>query len=73
MSARGIKRRIFAAVILILCATGSVFFWNRGSFDLFEFSFNLGVAGVGFLVLHHRWKAKEARELTPGKVEDIFS
>jgi len=67
-----IRRRIFAAVLLLAFATGSVFFWNDGEFDFPQFSVNIVVAIAGFAWLHFRWRAQEQRALTPGKVKDIF-
>lgn len=73
MTARPLVRRLLAAMILLVFATGSVLFWNRGGFDTVQFAINLGVATLGMLWLHLRWRAREARELTPSKAKDIFS
>ena len=68
-----ILRRILAALVLVVFAIGSALYWNDWRFDLRVLSINLIVACVGFLVLHRRWKRREARILTPDKAKDIFS
>nr|WP_298928524.1 hypothetical protein [uncultured Erythrobacter sp.] len=68
-----IKRRIFTALALLAFAIGSVLYRNDGQFNLAEFGLNLILASIGFLFLHHRWKRKEARIVTPQKARDIFS
>ncbi|MBV7260145.1 hypothetical protein [Erythrobacter crassostreae] len=68
-----IKRRILAAFLLMGFAIGSPLFWNDGSWDNFDFGINLILASFGFLFLHHRWKRREARMLTPTRARDIFS
>lgn len=73
MISKALQRRLVAAILLLGFATGSVLFWNDGGFDLGQFAINLVVAVAGFAFLHHRWRAKERRALTPRKVEDIFS
>ena len=67
------RRRLVAALLLLGFATGSVFFWNGGNFDLTQFAINLTVAIIGFVLLHFRWREQERRELSPKKVKDIFS
>lgn len=68
-----IKRRIFAAIALFAFAIGSVLFWHDGEFDLFSFGLNLILASIGFLFLHHRWKRREAKIVSPNQARDIFS
>ena len=70
---RFILRRVLAAIILLAFAIGSVLFWNRGQFDYVQLSINLLVTALGMVWLHLRWREKERRELTPGKVKGIFS
>lgn len=73
MMSRALLRRLFAALILVGFAVGSVLFWNNGRFDALQFGFNSIVAVVGFIWLHIRWRAKERAAMTPSKVKDIFS
>lgn len=68
-----IKRRLIAAVLLLVFATGSPLLWNNGVFDALHFGVNFALAGIGFLVLHHKWKHREDRMVTPDKARDIFS
>ncbi|MDA9918561.1 hypothetical protein N9D37_01560 [Erythrobacter sp.] len=68
-----IKRRIFAAILLLAFAIGSPLFWSDGDLNMMEFGINLILASVGFLFLHHRWKRKEAKRLSPNQARDIFS
>ena len=68
-----IKRRIFAAILLYGFAVGSVWFWRGWPLDPFLTSINLGVATLGLLILHRRWKKQEAQIVTPTKAKDIFS
>ena len=68
-----IRRRFLAAAILLIAAVGSAYYWNDGAFDLATISANLIAASLGFLFLHHKWKAQEARTMTPKKAKDIFS
>ena len=70
---RFILRRLLAALVLVAFAIGSVLFWNRGEVDYAQLSINLAVAAIGMIWLHIRWREKERRELTPGKVKGIFS
>ena len=70
---RFVLRRVLAAFLLLAFAIGSVLFWNRGEFDYAQLSINLAVAAIGLIWLHIRWREKELRELTPGKVKGIFS
>ncbi|MCK0128122.1 hypothetical protein [Erythrobacter sp. F6033] len=68
-----IMRRILTAIALLAFAIGSVLYRNDGAFDLADFGVNLILGSMGFLFLHHRWKRKEARVVTPQKARDIFS
>ncbi|MFL0356334.1 hypothetical protein ACI5KX_07610 [Erythrobacter sp. GH1-10] len=68
-----IKRRLYAAIVLLAFAIGSVLFWNDGEFDLFAFGLNLIFASIGFVILHHRWKRQEAGRISPSRAKDIFS
>lgn len=68
-----IKRRILAAVLLLAFATGSPLYWNGGAWDTFDFGINLVLASIGFLMLHHKWKRREDKLVTPRKARDIFS
>ncbi|MEM6477066.1 MAG: hypothetical protein AAF687_12950 [Pseudomonadota bacterium] len=67
------RRRIFAALVLFGVALGSALYWNDGKIDLTLLAINIAAASIGFSWLHHRWKRKEARIITPQKAEDIFS
>ena len=68
-----IRRRLLAIFILLTAAIGSSLYWNDGAFDLATTSANLIAASLGFLFLHHKWKAQEAEAMTPKKAKDIFS
>ena len=68
-----IRRRIFAALVQLSVAVGSALYWNDGEIVLPVLGFNIAAASMGFLWLHHRWKRKEERIITPKKAEDIFS
>ncbi|GMN03595.1 hypothetical protein [Erythrobacter sp. MTPC3] len=68
-----LRKRLLAAVIIVVFAIGSVLFRNNGNFDLASFGLNLILGSIGFLFLHHRWKKREARTITPEKARDIFS
>ena len=73
VTSRPILRRVIAAIILLAFAVGSVMFWNRGAVDPIQLGINLGLATLGMVWLHLRWRKRERRELTPSKVKDIFS
>lgn len=68
-----LKRRIVAAVLLLGAA--AVATWLRAPSEYFwiELGLNLTIAWAAFGVLHFRWRAREERQITPDKAEDIFS
>lgn len=68
-----LKRRFVAAVLLM--GTAAAVTWLRSSGGQFwiELGLNLLAAWAAFGFLHFRWRAREEREMTPDKVEDIFS
>ncbi|MBV7266831.1 hypothetical protein [Erythrobacter ani] len=68
-----IRRRIFAAAILVVFAVGSALYWNDGAADWMLLGINLAAAGVGLMVLHFRWRPRERRPLSRQKAKDIFS
>ena len=68
-----IKRRLFAALALIVFAIGSSLFWNEGKIEWLSMSSNQFAALIGFLFLHFRWRGRERRALTPKQAQDIFS
>lgn len=68
-----IRRRLFAALALLVFAVGSALFWNDWRIDLGVLAINLFVASAGFLLLHLRWRRAERHALTPRRVKDIFS
>lgn len=68
-----IRRRIFAAIVLLVFAIGSALYWNDGEIVLPVLGANLVAGSVGFLWLHHRWKRREERQITAKQAEDIFS
>ncbi len=68
-----IKRRIFAAIALIAFAIGSSLFWNDGAVKWVSIGINLGAALLGFILLHFKWRAREKREVSPKKAQEIFS
>ena len=68
-----ILRRVLALIVLIGAAIGSALYWNDWRLDATTIAVNLMVAGIGFVYLHHKWKDREARAMTPKKAKDIFS
>ena len=68
-----IRRRILAFLALYGAASGSALYWDDGEFEWMTLGANLLAATIGFVWLHYRWKAREARTMTPKKVKDIFS
>lgn len=76
MIGKPLLRRFLAAIVLYGCAIGSVVFWHAGDplrAHLPLILLNSGFATIGLLVLHLRWKRREARMLTPDRVRNIFS
>lgn len=72
MNTRAIKRRIIAAILLYGFAIGSVLFWREGQFDPVMLAINVGVASLGIVFLHFKWRRREV-PVSPKKVKDIFS
>ena len=68
-----IRRRIVAAVLLYGFAIGSALYWNDWQVDRVAIGINVILAAICFMVLHRRWKRKEAKIVTPKKARDIFS
>ena len=68
-----IRRRIFAFLALYGAAIGSALYWTDGEFDWLTLGGNVLGATIGFVWLHYRWKAQEARIMTPKNFKDIFS
>ena len=62
-----IKRRIYAAIILLAVAIGSSLFWTG------EVSWtNIIIAMFGVLLLHFRWRQQERKMLTPRDAGKVF-
>ncbi|MEL7197361.1 MAG: hypothetical protein AAGL10_03515 [Pseudomonadota bacterium] len=72
MTARARNRRIIAALLLYGFAVGSVLYWRDGAFDPVMLAINLGLASLGLLLLHFKWRSKKPR-ISPSKAKDIFS
>ncbi len=68
-----IRRRIFAAVALMVFAVGSALYWNDWRIEPVPLGLNVLAAVGGFIFLHYRWKRREARAMTPNKAKDVFS
>ena len=68
-----ILRRIIAAILLFGIAIGSVLFWEGANPDWITLGINIGLATIGFIFLHFRWKKKEAQAITPQKIRKEFS
>jgi len=68
-----LRRRIIAAILLVGAALLTT--WLRAESDQIwlECGLNLLAAWAAFGFLHFRWRAREQREMTPAKAEDIFS
>lgn len=73
MRASPLRRRLVAALLLVVFAIGSVLLWNDGRVDWSDLAINLFAAACGLLVLHYRWRRQERRAMTPRKLKDIFS
>lgn len=68
-----LTRRIVAAVLLVGSALGLAVLRAEGDQFWIELGLNLLAAWAAFGFLHFRWRAREQREMTPAKAEDIFS
>lgn len=67
------RRRLAGALILFTTAIASSALRNGGQFLTIDMASNLAIAAIVFGLLHFRWRNRERRELTPGKLEDTFS
>lgn len=67
-----IRRRILAAILLLIFAIGAPLFWNGGAVHMIQTATNIALAFAGMIFLHFRWRAREQAELTPNKAKDIF-
>ncbi len=72
MTTRARNRRILAAILLYGFAAGSVLFWREGAFDPVMVGINMGMATLGLVILHFKWRRNEPR-ISPSKAKDIFS
>ena len=68
-----LQRRIVAAALLLGAAAFASWLRASGKHFWIELGLNLTVAWVAFGFLHFRWRAREERQITPDKAEDIFS
>lgn len=67
-----IRRRVLAAILLLIFAIGAPLFWNGGAVNMVHMATNIALAFAGMIFLHFRWLAREQAELTPTKAKDIF-
>ena len=70
---RVLRRRLLAAIVLYGFAIGSSLFWNDWQLDWPSLAINLLAASAGLIILHTRWRSREAKAMTPAKIRDIFS
>jgi hypothetical protein len=66
-------RRIVAGLILLGCAVIVTFMHRTGNPVGVDLAINCVAASLALGLLHLRWRARERREITPAKAEDIFS
>ncbi|MFM7403680.1 MAG: hypothetical protein ACKO1N_06195 [Erythrobacter sp.] len=66
-------RRIVDAAILLGGAVIFTFVRGKQQPVWINLGVNLVAAGIALGILHVRWRAREKREITPSKAEDIFS
>jgi hypothetical protein len=68
-----LRRRIVAAAVLVGAAFLATWLRSEGDQYWIALGLNLLAAWAAFGFLHFRWRARELREMTPAKAEDIFS
>ena len=68
-----LRRRIIAAAVLVGAAFLATWLLSEADQVWIALGLNLFAAWAAFGFLHFRWRAREQREMTPAKAEDIFS